>query len=41
MLDHKLIVKRKLADGSSIKVGELAENKKNIRGQAILYALLI
>lgn len=30
MLDHKLIVKRKLATGKVIKVGELAENKSGI-----------
>ena len=30
MLDHKLMVKRKLANGNSIKVGELAENKRGI-----------
>ena len=30
MLDHKLIVKRKLSNGNAIKVGELAENKNGI-----------
>ena len=30
MLKHKLVVKRKLSDGNSIKVGELAENKTGI-----------
>ena len=30
MLDHKLVVKRKLANGNTIKVGELAENKSGI-----------
>lgn len=30
MLDHKLIVKRKLSNGNVIKVGELAENRNGI-----------
>lgn len=30
MLSHKLIVKRRLSDGKSITVGELAENKQGI-----------
>jgi len=30
MLEHKLMVKRKLSDGNSIKVGELAENRNGI-----------
>ena len=30
MLDHKLVVKRKLASGNTITVGELAENKSGI-----------
>ncbi|NQY35106.1 MAG: type II toxin-antitoxin system HipA family toxin [Alteromonadaceae bacterium] len=30
MLEHKLIVKRKLSNGNAIKVGELAENKTGI-----------
>ena len=30
MLDHKLVVKRKLASGNAVKVGELAENKNGI-----------
>ncbi len=30
MLNHKLIVKRRLSDGSSVNVGELAENSQGI-----------
>ena len=30
MLDHKLMVKRKLSNGNVIKVGELAENRNGI-----------
>ena len=30
MLDHKLMVKRKLSNGNAIKVGELAENRNGI-----------
>ncbi|TWX50229.1 type II toxin-antitoxin system HipA family toxin [Colwellia hornerae] len=30
MLDHKLIVKRKLSNGNAVKVGELAENRNGI-----------